>query len=66
MIRRRHAPRSLKGATKFLLARTWLTALSILPGAVVIGLLGGMVMMFVVGLANVACLDGQTLVVVSQ
>ncbi|MGV0961832.1 MAG: hypothetical protein ACOYB1_18560 [Limnohabitans sp.] len=66
MNRRRHAPRSLKGATKLLLTRALWTALSILPGAVAIGLFGGMVMMFIVVLADVACLGGNTLVAIAQ
>lgn len=63
---RRHAPRSLKGATKLLIDRAWLTALSILPGAISLGLFGGMVMLFIVVLADVACMDRQALVAIAQ
>ncbi|KJS02215.1 MAG: hypothetical protein VR65_06095 [Desulfobulbaceae bacterium BRH_c16a] len=66
MANKRRVPRPAKAAAKMVLIRVWLKVLSLLPGALSVGLVAGMVVMFVLVLADVACMDAGNVVAVAE
>lgn len=66
MIKKRVAPRPLSAAVQIILASMRLELLSMLPELVAVGLVGSMTLMFLMVLADVACLEAPNFVVVTQ
>jgi len=64
MVNKRRVPRPAKAAAKMVFIRVWLKVLSLLPGALSVSLVAGMVVMFILVLADLACLDSQNLLAV--
>lgn len=66
MVNKRRVLRPAKAAAKMVLIRVWLKVLSLMPGALSVSLVAGMVVMFILVLADLACLDARNIVAVTK